>query len=199
MSDLSIKDGAGGGNFAAVTVNNRLKTTGVDLTLTEAASESGDTYNLSSGDITLNTTGENALFYLKNNEDRNLIINAFVVNIKDYVGTAGQPTLRILRDPTAGTIVTNAVNAVELNRNFGSTNTLDANIFQGVQGDTLNSESGEIKVYLPSVAAVTFNAFSTVVVLPKGGTIGITYEPPAGITSMDIIVAVEATLNGTQL
>ena len=194
-----IQDGTGKGDFAAVTVNNRLKTTGVDLTLTEAASESGDTYNLSTSAITLNTTGENALFYLKNNEDRNLIINGIVVNIKDYTGTAGQPTLRILRDPTAGTVVTNAVNAISLNRNFGSTNTLDANIFQGVQGDTLNSESGEIEVYLSSVAAVTFNAFSTIVVIPKGGTIGLSYEPPAGITSMSIIVAVEATLNGTQL
>ena len=174
-------------------------TTGVDLTLEEAASESGDTYNLSSDEVTLNATGESALFYLKNNEERNLIINAFVVNIKDYVGTGGQPTLRILRDPVEGTIVTNAVNAQRLNRNFGSSNSIDANIYQGVQGDTLNSQSGEITVYLPNVDAVTFNGFATTVVIPKGGTIGITYEPPAGITSLDIIVSIEATLNGTQL
>jgi len=194
-----IQDGTGKGNFAAVTVNNRLMVTGVDLTLEEAATESGDTYNVSTDEITLNTTGENVLFYVKSNEDNNLLITSVIVNIKDYQGTAGQPELAIYRDPKAGTIVTNAVDATQLNRNFGSAKTLDADLFQGVQGDTINSQSGLIQVYLPSVAAATFNAFSTATVLPKGGTIAVSYTPPAGITSMKVIVAINATLNGSQL
>ena len=46
-----IEDGSGAGFSAAVTVNNRLMTTGVDLTLEEAATESGDTYNVSTNEI----------------------------------------------------------------------------------------------------------------------------------------------------
>jgi len=194
-----IQDGTGKGDFAAVTVNNRLKTTGVDLTLEEAATESGDTYNISSDEITLNTTGENVLFYVKSNEANNLLITNVIVNIKDYTGTDGQPEIKVYRDPTAGTIVTNAVAATQLNRNFGSAKTLDADLYQGVQGDTINGQSGTIQVYLPSTAALTFNAFSTGTVLPKGGTFAVSYTPPAGITSMKVIVAINATLNGSQL
>jgi len=150
-------------------------------------------------EITLNTTGENVLFYIKSNETNNLIITSVIVNIKDYTGTDGQPELKVYRSPSTGTIVSNAVDAVQLNRNFGSAKNLDADVFQGIQGDTINGGSGEIQVYLPSTAALTFNSFDTSTVLPKGGTFAVSYTPPSGITSMKVIVAINATLNGSQL
>jgi len=194
-----ILDGKGKGYEAGVTVHNRLMTTGIDLSLTEAASESGDTYNLASVQTTLSTAGESALFYLKNNESTNLIITSIIVNIMDYVGTDGQPILRVLRNPTGGDIVSTETAAEELNRNYGSKKTLDADIFTGIEGDTMTGNDGRVLVNLPTTAAVTFLEFADISVLPKGASIGLTYQPPAGVTTVDVTVAVTATLNGTQL
>jgi hypothetical protein len=194
-----IQDATGKGFWAKVTPNNRLMTTGVDLTLTEAATETGDTYNINTGEITLTGTGESALFYIENQEETNLLITDIIVSIKDFTGTAGQPELAIYRNPTNGTIETNGVIAEQTNRNYGSSKKIDANIYQGVEGDTITGHTDRICVYLPSVAAATFNAFSTLVVLPKGAALAISYTPPAGNTSMKVIAAVNATLNGSQL
>ena len=198
MSNM-IEDGTGQGFKAKVTPNNRLKTTGIDLNLTEAATESGDTYNLNSTETTLNTTGESAIFYLKNLEETNLIITSIVVNIMDYAGTDGQPVLTIYRNPTAGTIVSGASACNEQNRNYGSNKTLTMECYQGTEGKTLSGQDNTIPVYLPSTAALTLISFATVVVLPKGASIGLSWTPPSGMTSTKIIASLEVTLNGTQL
>jgi len=192
-----IQDGKGTGAFAGVTPNNRLLTTGIDLSLTEAATETGDTYNINTATVPLTTTGEHALLYLKNHEDTNLIIDTTIVNIKDFVGTAGQPILKIYRNPTGGTIISDAVECEISNRNYGSSKVLDVFCYQGGESKTLTGPS--IDIFLPTVAAGTFNSFSTLVVLPKGASIGLAWIPPAGMTSVDIVAAFNVTLNGTQL
>jgi hypothetical protein len=198
MSNI-IEDGKGSGIKAAVTPNNRMMTTGIDLTLTEAATESGDTYNLNSAETTLNTTNESALFYLKNLEDTNLIVTNIVVNIMDYVGTDGQPVLTVYRNPTGGTIVSGASGCNEQNRNYSSNKTLSRDCFQGTEGKTITGADNTIPVYLPSTAVATLVSFDPVVVLPKGSSIGLSWTPPAGMTSVKIITSLEVTLNGTQL
>lgn len=194
-----ILDGLGKGYQAGVTLNNRLMTTGVNLTLTEAATESGDTYNLNSTETTLTSTNESAMFYLKNLEETNVIVTSILVNIMDYVGTAGQPILNIYRNPKGGTIVNSASDCNDQNRNYGSTNSLDKDCFQGVEGSTLTGQDNIVPVYLPSTAALTLVDFSTIIVLPKGASVGVSWTPPSGMTSTKIIVAMTVTLNGTQL
>lgn len=195
----SIKDGTGNGYKAAVTVNNRLKTTGIDLTLVEAATEAGDTYNINSSELTLTTAGESALLYLKNNEATNIVIDSLIVNISGYTGTAGQPTMYIYRNPTAGTLITDETAGEQSNRNYGSSQVLTADIFEGTEGKTATGQTDKLTIYLPSNAAVTLVSFETIVVLPPGACIALAYKPPTGITTMKIIAALNVTLNGTQL
>ncbi len=194
-----IGDGEGKGFLAGVTGNNRLKTTGVDLTLTEAATESGDTFNLDSTTVALSTTGESALLYLRNLEDTTLIVTSIAIALKDYVGTDGQPTLQIYRNPTAGTIVSVAAECNEQNRNYGSNKELTIDCFRGVEGSTMTGEDNRVTIFLPTTAAATLVTFSTLVALPKGASIGLSWTPPAGMTTVNILAAFETTLNGTQL
>ena len=49
-------------------------TTGIDLSLTEAATETGDTYNINSSTLPLTSSAEHALLYVENNEITNIII-----------------------------------------------------------------------------------------------------------------------------
>jgi len=196
---MIIEDGTGTGKKVAVTENNRLKTTGVDLTLNQAATEAGDTYNINTDVIGLTSNGESALFYVKNNEDTDMLIDAIIVNFKNFVGTGGQPTLKIYRNPTNGTLITANSIAVQSNRNYGSSQTFNGSIIQGVEGNTFTGQDAIIEVFLPTTDAVTLIQFETLIVLPKGSSVGISYTPPTGITTMDIVVAVNALVNGTQL
>jgi len=192
-----IQSGTGEGYFAGVTVNNRVMTTGIDLSLTEAATETGDTYNINTSTLPLTSSAEHALLYVKNNETTNIIIDTTIINIKDFVGTDGQPVLKIYRNPTGGTLITDETECTITNRNYGSAKRVDINCYEGGQGKTVTGDS--IEIFLPSTAALTFNSFSTLVVLPKGSSIALSYTPPAGITSLDMVAAFNLTLNGTQL
>jgi len=196
---ISITDGTGSGSNAAVTENNRLKTTGIDLTLTEAATESGDTYNINTATLSLSSSGESGLLYIKNNEESDLHLTSIVINIINFTGTDGQPILKILRNPDNGTLISAATAGLQLNRNFGSSKSLDIDIFQGSEGATLTGQDATITIPLPSTIAVTLIDFTTLTILPKGSAFGLTYTPPPGITSVDIAAAVTATLNGSQL
>jgi len=196
---IVIEDGNGKGFTAGVTKNNRVQVSGINLTLTEAATESGDTYNINSSAITLTTSGESGILYLKNNENRNLIIDNIIINIKDYVGTDGQPTLKIYKKPTAGTLISAATTGSQSNRNYGSSKTLDITNYEGVEGSTITASDSSLEVYLPSTALGTLISFSTIIVLPKGSSVAVSYTPPSGITSVDIVAAFNATLNEDQL
>lgn len=198
MSLTILKDG-NSGTTASITENNRLDVAAVVVSLDQLATEQGDTYNLSTSEISLTTTNESALFYIKNNTDRNLLIDNVIINIIDYVGTGGQPKLNIYRNPSAGTLISSATACLESNRNYGSNNTLDADCFEGVDGSTLTGQDSKVLVYLPSTAAITLNAFTTLTVLQKGAALGISYTPPSGMTSVTIVAAINAILNGSQL
>ncbi len=73
-----IQDGASG---KAATVDNtaRLATRTVQQSETESATDSGDSYNINTGLVTLTTAGESGVFYLQADEDRNVHIDSIVV------------------------------------------------------------------------------------------------------------------------
>lgn len=201
MGDIRIKDGTSGSKTAQVTNNNRLAVAAVTQTLVELATELGDTYNVATNRVTLTDTAESAIFYLENQEDNDLIIDTIFINTTASTGTlSGQPTLRIYRNPSSGTIVTpTPTNAVITNRNYGSNKALVANAYEGLQGETLTGQTNILDVPLPTRVAVSFVEFAIVVVLPKGAAIGISYEPQTGSTSVDVIIGCTLTKNGTQL
>ena len=185
-----IKDGTGKGYLAKVGSNNRLATDSITETIQEKAITEGDGYNVATSRITLTTTNESALFYIENLEDQDLILTSVFLNTVNGAGTltGGQPVLKIYRNPSSGTIISNAKPILtESNSNFGSNKSLDARLYEGVEGDNLTGQDAIIDVPLPSRAAVTFIEFQTRVILPKGSMYGISYQPEAGSTSVDVI------------
>lgn len=194
-----LTDGTGDGHTAKVTSNNSLKIAGVTLSLMQLATETGDTYNIRSTTIGLTSTGESGILYVKNNENTNLLLESFVVSIKDYVGTDGHPILKIYRNPTGGTVISTDADGQTINRNYGSNKTLLADTLKGAEGKTFTGEDSLLEVILPSTSASTDRVFNLVVVLQKGSSIGLSYTPPAGVTTVDVSMAINVTLNGTQL
>ena len=187
-----------------VDVNNRLKTSGVHDHTTDHAAESGAKFNINSGDVTLTDANKTSMLYIKNNEDSDLIITALIYNLGASTNGSGDVLVDVLRNPTAGDIITNATDAdvgggVMANYNFGSNKTLTADIYKGQTADgvftngtlflTTRSASNATRMYLV-VGAIT---------VPKGSSFGINYTPPAGNTSQIVQFAAATYLRTTEV
>jgi len=191
---ITIKNGTNG-NIASVNAKGRLLTNTIQISDNTAKAQDGDAYLTNSGDITLTTDSESAVFYVKNNEDRDMIITQVAIGIG--FSTGGTPTefaiANVLRNPTEGTIISDASSALTGNRNFSSNNTLTANIFKGAEGKTLTGGT----ILLPNKGiAPSLGILTTPLVLGKGSAIGITITPPAGNTSVVVVAALDIHLDG---
>lgn len=184
-----ITSGAGVPYRAKVGADLRLAVDAITETIEEKAITDGDGYNIATSKITLTSTNESALFYLKNNEDQDLIITSVFINTSSSVGTlVGQPTFKIYRNPIGGSIVSTATKATPVNNNFGSNKTLVVDSYSGAEGDAFDSWNALIDVPLPTRGAAPLLEFSATIILPKGATYGLSYQPETGSTSVDLII-----------
>lgn len=191
----ALIDGTGSGFLAKVGSDNRLATDSIIESIHEKATSEGDGYNVATPPITLTTTNESALIYIKNGEDQDLVITSVFLNTFNSVGTlvGAQPRLKVYRNPNNGTLISNAVDIPGINisnSNFGSAKILVADIYHGVEGDTVTGHSALIDIPLPTRGALTLNVFDTTVVMPKGSAFVLSYQPEPGSTSVDVIAGV---------
>ncbi len=192
--DGIIKDGTGAGYVAKVDSENHLHTFAVTQTLQEWHAIQGDGYNVNTGNITLTNASASAVYYLKNNEDRDIIITSLVYLIDDSTGGTAALKCDVDRNPTGGTIVDTATASAPVNRNHGSAKTLTVDSYSGAQGNTLTGAdaSGYISSLIQpgSRAALAIGS----IVLPKGASMGVRITPPTGNTSVTIQFAAQIML-----
>lgn len=169
---VQINDGTGSGNSAKVDSNKRIHTQSVTETEALHAAEIGEAFNINTGSISFTAAG--TLLYIKNNEDKELIIEAIAV------GTGAGTTsdigeITVERNPTGGDLISDAT-AVDMNqnRNFGSSGTLTADVFKGKSGGTSTGGDDIILFYHDSNGRL-FGSID--LVLPKGQSIAVTYDP----------------------
>ena len=188
MPDM-IKDGTGKGFAAKVSLDNRLLTLSTTSSSEIEANERGDAYNINTDTINLTNALETTVLYLKNNEDRDFIISAVVIGIFTSAnGDGADMYTTFIRNPTTGGIITNAnVTPVKSNRNYGSNNTLTADIFNGASGETKVNGSDHIIVRITEDSR-TFVAINEV--LPKGTSFAINITPPTSNDGMNVYAAI---------
>jgi len=185
----TISDGKGRGFLAEVDNKQRLHSFSVTGSEEEEANEEGDAYNINTGKITLTNAVDTPVLYFKNNEDRDYIIKAIALGLGPSTGgSGGIPEVTFIRNPTAGTIVSNAINVdIKSNRNYGSNKILIADVYKGATGNTMTGGDDHIFVYAKADA----RSFITIgEVLPKGTTFGIKIKPQTSNTSMTVYAAI---------
>ena len=187
-----ITDGTGSGAKAKVDECNRLHTDNVTHTHSDEASIEGNAFNINTGLITLTTAGTSSLLYIKNNDvSRDIIISKLAYIFGSNTGGSGDTTMVVNRNPTGGTIVSDAVDAemAGINRNFGSSTVLVADIYKGGEGKT---DTGGGKIVESLFGAPSFNANLDVgfLVLPHGSSISFEVTPASGTTAQDVEIAV---------
>ena len=173
---------------AHVDVNNRLFVAGTTENLADHAAQTGDKYNINTGDITLTNATETSVLYIKNTADDDLVITALIYNLGATTSGTGDVKINVIRNPTAGDIVTNA-NDVQVgpgasaNQNFGSSKTLSGSFFKGATGETAFTD-GAVTISTRSAANTGRIVISLgAVELPKGSSLGINYTPPTSNSS----------------
>lgn len=187
--DVTIKNGAGG-DIAKVDTKGRLQTFSISEGLNIESANIGENYNINTGAVTLTSANESAVLYMKNNEDKSFVIEDVIVILGASTGGTGDLQVELIRNPTTGTIITNAVDVdIVSNRNFGSNRELLKDTYKGAEGNTLTN--GETFASTTRSSASTVIHFDgDVMILPKGTSIGVNITPQASNTSMVVKIAV---------
>ena len=181
---FEITDGTGRGNAAGVDETGRLLVRSVTETIFQNASEEGEAYFIGSPIVTATTSGsETALLFIKNNEDSPLILgNFFTIAESTASGSPNMFRINWYRNPTS---MSNGTAVPALNQNFGSSDTLDADIEYGDGTGSSSFTGGQLSATLSFPIGV-FNDFAANLVLEKGSSVGISVTPPAGNTNMPV-------------
>lgn len=176
MAD-TIKDGSGDGYQLKVDSKNRAHTQSVTLSENVQAGLEGNAYNINTGLISI--TGDATLLYIKNNEDRPLVIDAIALGSFEGITHSDDPYITLVRNPTAGDLIGDGT-AVSMNqnRNFSSSNTLTADVFKGKVSGTL-SGGDDIAILQATPGSRSF--YTIDFVLDKGASVGI--KLTANVTS----------------
>jgi hypothetical protein len=184
----SIKDGSTG-NTAKVGSNSRLHTHANTTPEEWSANKDGNAYNINTGNITLTSAADTPIMYVKNNDDKTLHISAIAIGVGPSTGGTGEiPQITVVRNPTAGTTISNANNvAIKSNRNYGSANTA-ANIiaYKGATGETMTDGDDHLLINQTSNG----RAFASIdEILPKGTSMGVKFDPQPSNTSQTVYCA----------
>lgn len=182
MSRTIIKDGTGTGKTAKIDSTNRIFTRGVVTNLYQQALVDGKAFFISSGVQTLTSANISYLLYIKNNDDRDLLVDLSIVNMGVTTGGAGDFTFTITLNPTAGTLVSGGSTGVAANVNLGSATTANLTVLTGVEGSTLTDG-----IPIPNILSHPGReTVKDTVVIPKGSSLAMGATPPTGNTSMGI-------------
>ena len=191
----AIVNGGGGVNIGMhVDKNEQAHTFSVIETEAQRATERGASYNINTGLIGLTSATESAVLYFKNDEspvngESNVVISSIVVGIDDEGTTTGMSTITIVRNPTAGTIISGASDVdMKANRNYGSNNTLSATSFayKGAEGNTF-TDGADFALALQQPG--TRGVYPLDIDLPKGASIGIKVDTDTSGGTSNIYVA----------
>lgn len=187
MSEI-IQDGTGTRFKAKVDKDARLHVNSVQRSQSQQAILLGYGYNIGSGVVTLADANESGIFYLKYNGENVFVIREILAILGTTDGS-GNGTIRIYKNPSTGTLITNASDVgTNQNRDFSSSNVLDADIYKGQQGATITNGSNFATTSRSEFTnPIAFDA--DLIVLKKGNSIAVSYNPPAGNTSQTAIIA----------
>ena len=172
-----ITDGTGSNYRAGVTASNRVLTDSKAQTVFEFQTELGNTFNLNTEDITIPTgvPSDQGLLYIKNNGNSDLILLGWFIGIRNAdrnIATDETNLFKLIPNPTGGTLISDAIPAVEVNRNLGSSTVFDIDIFKASGGGKTVTGGGQAVLYQYHTTGRAFG--SVTLSVPRGQSLAIT-------------------------
>ncbi len=181
-----IKDGTGHGYLAKVDSANRLNVFGVTETfLREISTDFEQSYYLATGFVDLTTTGsDNAILYFKYTGRNKLAI--FSIRT---CGTATQQWT-LLKNPTDGTIVSNASAGTATNLVLASANTLTGTIYKA-SGDGKTFTNGTAMAQWINETGHSISELDGALILAQNESFGLTCRMSVALTCCITILCYE--------
>lgn len=189
----TIQDGTGTKIKAKINQENRLLTQTITETEFDNSTIKGESFNINTEFLTITGNTETPLLYIKNNNDRDLILSAWFIGTDADSGTATRLSLmRVYKNPTSGTLISSGTNITPVNRNFGSSNEFDGVAKKGGDGFTVSGFDATPVLY--QTQGTKQRNFGTVqLALSKGSSVVVTYQQ-YGLTQNDIYTGFQVYL-----
>jgi hypothetical protein len=173
----TIEDGTGSGFSVKVDGENRLFSRSITETEFDNAVRNGLSFNVNTEFLTITGSSETPIMYLKSNEDRDIILSAWFIGTDNASGTPSRNGLmRVYFNPTAGSIISSGTDVTPVNRQGGSSNTIDLDVKSG--GDGFTATGFNPTSVLFQTQGSNARTFGTVqLALKKGSSVVVTYLP----------------------
>lgn len=167
------------------TSRGQIKSFSVSESEAQEATALGDGYNINTGVIGLTSSTESGILYFKNNESRKFIVEAIAVGVGSAGTTSDVSTVKVIRNPTAGTLISSAT-AVDMNANraFGSSNQLSNSLaYKGAEGSTV-TDGDDLGIFFQPAGGRLFASIG--LELSPGNAIAVTVDTntTAGTTNV---------------
>ena len=184
-----LRDGSGKSYLVKVTQNNRLTTESVTLSAENDAIRIGEGWQIASGSVAFTAATQTAMLYVKNTDERALVLDRAVLILGTATGGTGDWTFQTLRNPEeSGTLISNAVPAGISNSNHGSALLPSADAYRGVQGDTVDLGGLGTGAPLPLQQTSNRTVFPLGRRLELGSSIAWRLTPPTGTTAATAVL-----------
>lgn len=174
-----------------ITDDHAAKVASRTITLHAAEGLEGNAYNFNTGVINLtNAATTNVLVYVKNTSTDTYVVPSLVYLLGISSGGSGNSLVEILRNPTNGSIVTDAEVQAPSNRNYGSSNTLIGDFFKAsAEGKNITDGTVSIESLLQTAGGKQYVISTADITLPPGASFAVRYTTPTGNTSQDAMIA----------
>jgi hypothetical protein len=138
---------------------------------------------MSTGSVSLSSGGESCIAYMRYTGADPFVIKEIIIIPGGSTGGSGNALIKIIKNPTDGTIIDNAVAFSAVNNRASLLISLE------LEGDTLTDGSNfAITTRDNFDEPVTFDAAN--IILKKGNSLGVCITPPAGNTAQTWVVAI---------
>jgi len=172
----TIEDGTGSGFSVKVDGENRLFSRSITESEFEYSVRKGSSFNVNTEFLTITGSSETPIMYLKSNEDKDIILAAWFIGTDNSSGGTRSGLMRVYFNPTAGSIISSGTDVTPVNRQGGSSNTLDLDVKSGGDGFTATGYDSTPVLYQTQGASA--RAFGNVQLsLKKGSSVVVTYLP----------------------
>jgi len=190
--EVSIKNGDGG-CVAKVDSQNRLHTQAFTVSSLLESGLEGKAYNLTTGIFEITNDTENAMLYIKNDEDDDIIIQGVFIDIGLSTDGSGSGIFTYILNPTTGTLISDANAVSPVNRRIGDSKLLASTTYVASALSKTITDGTEIEVPIGQ----SLNYFAEpLFVIPKGAALAVTYTGPTGNTTIDVEIGFLIIKNG---
>lgn len=179
-----IEDGAGTGKRVRVTEDNRMETFSItESRMADISLKEGEAFIITSDFVALTTTASfSGMIYIKNTDtSKNLFI--------DKVRVCGTGTsmnalqCKFFKDPTTGTLISDANAGISVAANLGSNVTFTGDIYAAsADGKTVTdgTQFSQFTIHLPGH---TIQEYDGALIIPGGSSLAIAVQPTAATTA----------------